>query len=243
MSGLKGGFKRLALVGLCLALPACSQVVNIGRDSDVHDAAALNPFGQVVEYDVDPALVLDNPRRICIGVVTVSVKDDVAPPRSDGAATDHKDGPGAVDMPDLLRRSLVAHARMRFEDLGIAVAAAKPDEDPIAAALDGCTYILTANLVEDDQFYTLVWSRRRLGVELRLSDIDTDQTLWTARHVDTRDEASLPLDPFGLMLAAFRAQDFADDKDIRPSMLDDVMRRLFATFPVLAAPDEPHSDG
>lgn len=236
-SGLKG----LALAGLLLSLPACSQVVNVGRDSDVHNAAALNPFGQVVEYDVDPALVLDYPRRICIGMVTLSVKDGA--PAAAKAEMKPKAGGEAASMPDLLRRSLVAHARMRFEDLGITVTAAKPDEDPVAAALDGCTYVLTATLVEDDEFYTLVWSRRRLGVELRLSDIDTDQILWTARHVDTRNEASMPLDPFGLMLAVFRAQDFADDKDIRPSMLDDVMRRLFATFPADPAPDEPHRDG
>lgn len=214
----------LGALGLALAAAACSQVVNVSQDSELHNGAELNPFGHVVEYDVDPAIVLDYPRRICVGAVATP---------ADGAAAD---AAKTAKLAELIRRSLVAHARMRFEDAGIAVAAAPRDEDPVAAALDGCAYLLTAKLVRDDQFYTLFWSRRRLGLEVRLADLGTDQTLWTARHVDARSEASLPLDPLGLMVGVFRAQDFADDQDIVPSMIDDVVRRILATFPVLPEP-------
>jgi len=220
----------LALAALMLAA-GCSQVVNIERDSDAHNIAQLNPFESVVEYDVDPAIVLDAPRHVCIGPVTISAKQAA----SDGQPQAEKIAQQRKGLPEMLRQSLEAHARVRLEDLDIAVTASKAGEDHVQAALDGCSHLLTANLVEDDEIYSLFWSRRRLGIELRLAAVESDQTVWSARHVDTRNEGSLPLDPVSLVVSVVRTQDFASDRDILPSMIDDVMRRLFAAFPDLSA--------
>lgn len=221
---------RSALAAILLTA-GCSRVVNVAHDSDARNAAQLDPFASVVEYDIDPAIVIDTPRRVCIGSVTTSAE----PPKSDDPAQTGKIARERQELPAMLQRSLEAHARMRFEDLDIAVTARKSGEDPVQAALDGCTYLLTADLVEDDEIYSLFWSRRRLGVELRLAAVDSDQTVWSARHVDSRNEGSLPLDPVSLVISVVRTQDFASDRDILPSMVDDVMRRLFATFPDLPA--------
>jgi hypothetical protein len=221
---------RSALAAVVLTA-GCSQVVNIERNTDAHNLAQLNPFGSVVEYDVDPALVIDVPHRVCIGPVTISAhqpKPDDRPPSPTSAQQ-------WTELPGMLQRSFEAHARVRLEDLDIAVIASKAGEDPIQAALDGCTYLLTADLVEDNEIYTLFWSRRQVGVELRLAAVESDQTVWSARHVDARNEGSLPLDPLSLVVSVVRTQDFASDSDILPSMIDDVMRHLFATFPELPA--------
>lgn len=245
------------MAGLILAT-ACSRVVD-EPDGDTRHATQLNPFGSYVDYDVDPGIVLDYPRRICIGPVTMSVKDD-AKPEKKPPALPQAEATEAVDpqlvakeaakktketaeLLDLVRQSLEAHARMRFEDLDIAVTAPKAGEDEVAAALGGCSYWLTAKLLRDDQINTLFWARRRLGIELRLTDVDTGETLWTAHHTAARNEASIPLDPVSIAVGIFRTQDFAQDKDVLPSMVDDVMRRLFATFPALPKPDEPHRGG
>ncbi len=234
------GLCCMALVCFALGLAGCSQVVNVGRDSDASGTARLNPFSHVIKYDIDPAIVLDYPHRICIGGVTVA-PDAEKKPEAEKTGKERPDadkretGPDQdkPTVPELVRRSFVGHGLMRLEELGIAVTVVPPGDDAIDAALGGCPYLLTAVLLNDDEFYTLLWSRRRIGVELRLTAVDSDQTLWTARHVSSRNEASVPLDPIGLAVAVFRAQDFADDKDIVPSMIDDVMRRLFATFPAL----------
>lgn len=214
-----------------ILMAGCSQVATIERNSDAHNLAQLNPFASVVEYDVDPAIVLETPQRICIGPVTMSAK----PPALDDPAQTVKIAEERQALPLILQRSLEAHARVRLEDLDIAVTGGKSGEDHIQAALDGCTYLLTADLVEDDAIYSLFWSRRQLGIELRLAAVDSDQTVWSARHVDSRNEGSLPLDPVSLVVSVVRTQDFASDRDILPSMIDDVMRHLFATFPDLPA--------
>jgi len=240
-------FSRAAVVAGALSLAgACSQVVNVGRDSDTQGTARLNPFSSVIKYDIDPAIVLDYPRRICVGGVTVadgaekekkSDKEERPADTAQAAADGEAQDAGEPTVPDLVRRSLVAHALMRLAALDIAVTVVQAG-DELAAAIEDCPYLLTATLLNNDEFYTLVWSRRRIGVELRLTAVDSDQTLWTARHVSSRNEASMPLDPIGLAVAVFRAQDFAEDKDIVPSMIDDVMRRLFAAFPVLPKPNK-----
>ena len=227
-------FGRAASVSAALLVTACSQVVNVGRDSDAQGTARFNPFGYVIKYDIDPAIVLDYPRRICVGGVTVAQDAEEKP----GASNEAAPGPDTAAVPELVRRSFVAHALMRMDELDIAVTVVPAGGDEVDAAVDGCPYLLTAVLLNSDEFYTLFWSRRRIGVELRLTAVGNEQALWTARHVSSRNEASMPLDPVGLMVAVFRAQDFADDKDIVPSMIDDVMRRLFAAFPVLPKPDK-----
>lgn len=218
-----------SVLAVILLTVGCSRVVNVEHDSDAHNIAQLNPFASVVEYDVDPAIVLDAPQRVCIGPVTISAK----PPTSDDQSQTGKIARERQELPAMLQHSLEAHARVRLEDLDIAVSASKSGDDHVEAALDGCTYLLTADLVEDDEIYSLFWSRRRLGVELRLAAVESDQTVWSARHVDSRNEGSLPLDPVSLVVSVVRTQDFATDRDILPSMIDDVMRRLFATFPDL----------
>jgi hypothetical protein len=224
---------RATCLGLAAALltAGCSGVANIARDSDAHNVAQMNPFQSVVEYDVDPAIVLDAPQRVCIGTVTISTK----PPKVDDQPQTEKMSQERQTLPTMLQRSLEAHARMRFEDLDIAVTASKSGEDQVQAALDGCTYLLTADLIEDNEIYSVFWSRRQVGVELRLAAVESDQTVWSARHVDSRNEASVPLDPVSLVVSVVRTQDFASDRDILPSMIDDVMRHLFATFPDLPA--------
>ena len=253
---ISSGLKGLAIAGLMVVVAACSQVID-QRDGDARNEAQANPFGSYVEYDVDPGIVLSAPRRICVGAVTVSLKDEAKAEEkpanaqtvldaTDQAEIDKEKADKAkerAELPEMIRRSLVEHARMRLENLDIAVTAARPGEDEFAAALDGCAYWLTADLVTDDQINTLFWARRRLGVELRLANVETDETLWTARHTAARNEASVPLDPVSVVVGVFRTQDFALNQDILPSMVDDVMRRLFATFPALAPSDEPHRAG
>jgi len=225
------GFTAREVLAAALLMAGCSQVATIERNSDAHNLAQLNPFASVVEYDIDPAIVLETPQRICIGPVTLSAK----PRTLDDAAQTARIAQERQALPAMLQRSLEAHARVRLEDLDIAVTASKSGEDHVQAALDGCTYLLTADLVEDDEIYSLFWSRRRVGIELRLAAVDSDQTMWSARHVDSRYEGSLPLDPVSLMVSVVRTQDFASDSDILPSMIDDVMRHLFASFPDLPA--------
>ena len=236
-------FLRPALLGsavllaFCL-LGACSQVVNIGRDSDAQGAARLNPFNYVVKYDIDPAIVLDYPRRICIGGVAVAADAEKTEKNSDALPDKETQAPDKPDVAELVRRSFVAHALLRLEELDIAATVAPSGGDEIDAAVSNCPYLLSAVLLKNDEFYTLFWSRRRIGIELRLTEVDSEQTLWTAQHVSSRNEAAMPLDPVGLAVAIFRAQDFAKDADIVPSMVDDVMRRLFAAFPVLPKSDD-----
>lgn len=205
---------RAALLGLALLSTACSQTSYIDKDVGRRDTGVLNPFDRLVEYHVDLGLLANRPN--CVLVAPVAVADGV--PRGDQLVP--------VVHAAVIARTQAALPNAVVEDL---------DGDLDAVALEArvrsCPYALVADLIAQDNAYFLVWSRKRIGIRVRLIRADDKEELWSAQHIASRSEGDLPLDPFGAIVTVFRTKDFADDKDVVPSMVDDALRRIFASFP------------
>jgi len=198
-------------------LVACSQTAYVDRNGERQNANTLNLFERVVEYDIDLGLVSSPPGCTAVGAVSI------APPT-------HTE----IDVYDLIRRSLLAQTRTNFPDMEIFEVAADEKQAIFDAQIQGCPFLLIADLITRDEAYLLIWSRKQISLTVRLIRLEDNQLLWSAHHTASRSEGGLPLSPFGAVTTIFLTKDFAEDKDIMPSIIDDAMRRIFTTFPVQA---------
>jgi hypothetical protein len=94
-----------------------------------------------------------------------------------------------------------------------------------------CRAVLSWRLTTANETFLLAWGARQIGLELTLRRIGKSDILWQARHVTSRTGGGLPLSPVGLVIDTVRAGQFMDDRDMLPSMIHDVVRRLFTTLP------------
>jgi len=79
--------------------------------------------------------------------------------------------------------------------------------------------------------YLVFWSRESLGVEASLVSADDDTPLWKARHVASRSDGGLPLNPFSAVFSAYEANSLSVDSEIPLSLADDLARNIVATLP------------
>jgi hypothetical protein len=94
-----------------------------------------------------------------------------------------------------------------------------------------CRAVLTWKLTSASETFLLAFGARNIGLALTLKRFGKDDILWQARHTTSRTGGGLPLSPIGLVLDTVRAGQFMDDRDMLPSMIHDVVRRLFTTLP------------
>ena len=101
------------------------------------------------------------------------------------------------------------------------------------ARTEHCPGYLEWHLTAASDSNFLVWSRKEIGLEVRLAWAEDDTTLWQAAHTTSRSDGGLPLSLLSLPIAAAEAAVFSQDRDQLPSMIDDVVRRLVVTVPSL----------
>ncbi|MBT3700508.1 MAG: hypothetical protein HOE62_04415 [Alphaproteobacteria bacterium] len=94
-----------------------------------------------------------------------------------------------------------------------------------------CRAVLTWKLTSASETFLLAFGARNIGLALTLKRFGKDDILWQARHRTSRTGGGLPLSPVGLVVDTVRAGQFMDDRDMLPSMIHDVVRRLFTTLP------------
>lgn len=96
----------------------------------------------------------------------------------------------------------------------------------------GCKLFARAKFLKSGATFVGVWSQREIGLEV---SIFTDEALpfWTASHIARRSDGGVPLSLLSAPVSIFRAAAFQRDSDNVPSMIDDVMRRIFVTLPDL----------
>jgi hypothetical protein len=108
---------------------------------------------------------------------------------------------------------------------------ANPEDWAGFARASGCANGLDAGLLEARGDYLVVWAQRTLGLEAALVSLAERRLLWRARHVGRRADGGVPLSPISAAVEGAVATGFAMDDDIRPSLVDEVVRRIIVTLP------------
>jgi len=105
-----------------------------------------------------------------------------------------------------------------------------------------CRFYAVTQLYDVGDEYAGVFARKYVGVRVDLKRISDDALLWQAAHTAWRADGGVPLSPIGAAGGIASATLFKTDREILPSLLDDVMRRLVRTLPYgMASGDSPVS--
>jgi len=96
-----------------------------------------------------------------------------------------------------------------------------------------CDTYLTLRLEQAEAIYALFWSARRIGLSASLNRTHDNQLIWRAAHTARRSDGGLPLSFLSIPLATYESTKFHLDNDAVPSMVDDVVRRMFSTLPAV----------
>ena len=212
--------RTVMLAAAALAAAACTTTTYRGYDGE--PAGAL-PWDREIVYEVDPA------------IYAASLACVVVAPAPHG-----EDSPLA----EIIERALARHLSERFGRV-IGPAERRRIERELAFDLSavgdrrhfaqgsGCRVFLDWTVLAATEDYAVVFSQRRFGMEITLSQPGAGAPLWQAAHLTRRAEGGLPLSLVSVPLAAFEATRFHRDHDIVASMVEDVVRRLFVTLPDL----------
>ena len=80
--------------------------------------------------------------------------------------------------------------------------------------------------------YALVWTARRVDLELAVRRPSDDAVLWAARSAVTRHDGGLPFNPIAAAIGAVRAAHLEKSSSVLASMVDDAIRAMFADGPI-----------
>ena len=184
-------------------------------------APEQNPLIREVVYHVDSELYASSPR---CAVILPTNKD------IDAVRADLIEGALVRHLRDTIPRVIATGERQELTRSLAVDLAEKQDRRSFAAAAS-CETHLVWRVLEVESQYLLFWSHRAIGLEVALIRSHDDVTLWKARHTASRSDGGLPLSPISAPISAYQAANLAADADVTPSMVEDVVRRVFATLP------------
>ena len=99
--------------------------------------------------------------------------------------------------------------------------------------LENCPVYLEWHLKKVESTQLIIWSQRRIGLHVRLVFTPDNSVLWEASHIARRSSGAPPFSLLSVPMAAVDAHLFTTDEDHIPSMIDDLVRRIFITLPKL----------
>jgi hypothetical protein len=99
------------------------------------------------------------------------------------------------------------------------------------ADIAGCDTLLNSRVVGSGMTSTVVWSRVEIGIDTLMRRPIDGRVLWRARHTADRSRGGIPSSPLGAVVDTYRSLNFAVDRDIAESVVDDVIRRIVRSIP------------
>lgn len=201
-----------AFLAWMILLSACSRTSYIDMQEDEDRLFNPNLLERTVAFELDANLALEWPDCVVLDTrANADLEDQAGLIRT---ATD----------------ALVARLSRKFALLKIHVSESE-NADSLESILDGCGYLMSAEITRMGEVSTLIWSDKRFGIEMRLERVEDGLTVWHARHVASRSAGGVPLSIVGAATTIFKTIDFIGDDDIMPSLIDDAVRRVLATLP------------
>lgn len=225
--------RRLVLATFgALALAACAATTYVEQApaDPVDEAAAVPnqdqardddvPFARIVKFHLNPDYDVP-PRCVFLKALGPEIDEDLA-----------RLVEGAIERHLRVRfaRVIGASERGRLEAKHGVLGAGR-SAGRMLAAKAACDAYVEAWITSAEAVYVLFWAQRVLALEIVLVRAKDDTPLWSASHTARRSDGSLPLSPLSAPVALFQSTSFHHDDDVLPSMVDDLVRRLFATLP------------
>lgn len=104
-----------------------------------------------------------------------------------------------------------------------------PDND-WEAKYSRCPFLFAFTEIVAEKLDFVFWAKKSLFVEIKLFSLSDNQEIWAERHAVQRDSGGFPLSPVSSILDVRQVSNFKANKDLTPSMVDDLMRELTKTI-------------
>ena len=214
---------RLVLVaGVVAALAACAETRYAAFNRGPGDDPVV-PTARVVNYELSESFFRSPPS--CVLVLPLTRPDDVeAALLVEESATRF--------LRERFDRVIGPHQR-RADERRLALLTRTEEGRLAYLSAQNCDSYLQVQLEQIDAVYALFWSGRQIGLSATLLRARDDRLMWRASHTARRSDGSLPLSLLSLPFATYESTRFHLDRDIVPSMIDDVVRRMFSTLPAI----------
>lgn len=203
---------------MALWLSACVSTTYRAYDEPVVNRS---PFSRDVRYDLADDFHRDPPDCAIVLPVQAGASADFAD-TVEHAVARHLGGKLSRVIGPAMRRQAERDLVLDFTD---------PGDRARFARQKNCRHVLRIRHAVATDTYAVIWSDRSLTIDLSLQRVRDGAIVWRAAHTASRGDGGLPLSPIGLGGAALRAGLSHGDTGIFPSLLDDAMRRMFATLP------------
>lgn len=104
-----------------------------------------------------------------------------------------------------------------------------------AVQKSSCDYILLAEPWQQNEDLEVgFYVERNFGIAVQLQyKHQSKETLWQAYHITSRHQGGIPISPVGLAVNIVKAESLRHDTDIFPSLVDDAIRRVLVSLPIL----------
>lgn len=209
----------LAVVIVAIFAAGCTQTQYQAFDPASTNAAT--PLSRVVNYELSETYFRAPPTCVLV-LPLVDARDHEAALLVEESV--------ARFLRERVKRVIGPHER-RTDERRLAVLTNTDEGRLVYVANQNCDSYVQLRLHQTDAVYALFWSGRQIGLSASLIRSRDQTVIWRAAHTARRSDGGLPLSLLSLPFAAYESTRFHTDTDVVPSMVDDVVRRIFATLP------------
>ncbi|MBM4073415.1 MAG: hypothetical protein FJ271_31500 [Planctomycetes bacterium] len=149
--------------------------------------------------------------------------------------------PVAAPLAVIIEESITRHLALRiprvivgdFRDQqaryhGVTIASMR-DALPLAKTMK-CEALVEARIIAAEGTFVVFYAGYQLGLDLRVLRVRDNKELWRSRHAGSRSSGGLPLS-LAAPVFVWSAASLARDEEAIHSLVDELVRRLFVTWP------------
>lgn len=215
-----------AIAVLALALGACAQTRYVEMPTDPGNEQPAHAISRTVQYRQDDLLLTQPPA--CLLVIG-DAGGNVAPELViiiEQALTRH--------LLQRARRVVVGEMRDR-EARRLGIAPLETVNARQLASRIGCEGIVEYKVTDAEARYLLFYTRLAMTLDVRTVRSSDGNELWRARHATAKSSGGPPTS-LAAVFSAWSATELAGDGEAVEGLVEEIVRRLMATWPVARRP-------
>jgi hypothetical protein len=216
-----GRFRWPALIGVLLIGAACTETKYVPIRAEETGERQSLPLERIVEFDRREELLTEPPGCVVVSPLETKTVSPALATLIEESAIRHL---------SVRVRRVIAGAFRDQQARYHGIVLADPKGLPALARALGCDGIVEVRTTEAGATYAIFFASYRMGLELRLVRVRDGLELWRSRHLSQRMSGGVPVS-LGVPVAAVSATSLASDEEAVHSLVDEILRRLFSTWP------------
>jgi hypothetical protein len=211
---------------LALSLSACTQTQYVEMPADARGEQTAHAIARTVHYRQDDLLLTQPPScLLVVGNTGGSIAPELVAIIEQSLAR---------HLAQRARRVLTGETRDR-EARRLGVTGLDPGNARYLAGRLGCEGVVEYDVANAEARYLLFYTRLAMTLDIRALRAADGLELWRARHATAKSSGGPPTS-FAAVFSAWSATELAGDAEAVEGLVEEIVRRLMATWPVAKRP-------